>query len=155
VFFIISADVAAVLTVLPPMRSPLMPSMYTLHPSAPSSMIIMVTQLWQTSIRVAGLVVTAIIVALAFVHPTHAATFTCGDVACLIAAINTANTNGEDDTINLLAGTYTLTAVNTTISRMGLMAYHVLPATSPLSVRVLIPRSSNEMRVHLFFVCFS
>src|SRR5262245_24520884 len=34
------------------------------------------------------------------------------DVACLIRAINTANGNGEADTIQLEAGTYTLTAVD-------------------------------------------
>jgi len=39
-----------------------------------------------------------------------------GDVAGLINAINTANSNGEDDTINLAAnGVYTLTVVNNTI----------------------------------------
>ncbi len=45
-----------------------------------------------------------------------------GDVAGLIAAINTANGNGEADTINLAAGgTYTLTAVdNTTDGANGL-----------------------------------
>lgn len=38
-----------------------------------------------------------------------------GDVAGLVNAITTANTNGQDDTINLAAnGTYTLTAVNNT-----------------------------------------
>jgi hypothetical protein len=72
----------------------------------------MTPQLWQVSKRIGGLVVTLIIVALAFVHPTQAATFSCGDVGCLIAAINTANANGEDDTINLAAVTYTLTTVN-------------------------------------------
>jgi hypothetical protein len=35
-------------------------------------------------------------------------------VACLIAAINAANANGEDNTIRLAAGTYTLTSVNNT-----------------------------------------
>jgi hypothetical protein len=45
-----------------------------------------------------------------------AAVFSCGsgDVACLITALNTANSNTEADTINLAAGTYTLTAVNNT-----------------------------------------
>src|SRR5262249_25030179 len=45
-----------------------------------------------------------------------AAEFSClsGDVACLIAAINTANTNGQANTITLEAGTYTLTAVDNT-----------------------------------------
>src|SRR6516165_7112281 len=33
-----------------------------------------------------------------------------GDVACLIDAINQANTNGEANTIRLEAGTYTFTA---------------------------------------------
>ena len=37
-----------------------------------------------------------------------------GDVAGLIAAINEANANGEENTINLDAGTYTLTAVHNT-----------------------------------------
>ncbi len=52
-----------------------------------------------------------IIVAL---EPVHAAVFNCpaGDVGCLIDAINTANSNGEDDTINLESSTYTLTDVN-------------------------------------------
>jgi hypothetical protein len=42
------------------------------------------------------------------------AVFTCasGNVACLIAAINTANTTPEADTITLTAGTYTLTTAN-------------------------------------------
>ena len=44
----------------------------------------------------------------------QAATFNipAGDVDALIAAINSANANGEDDTINLAAGTYTLTEVD-------------------------------------------
>jgi hypothetical protein len=53
-------------------------------------------------------------------QPCQAADFTCtstsgvGDVACLIAAINEANANGEANTITLAAGTYTLTSVNNT-----------------------------------------
>jgi len=45
---------------------------------------------------------------------TQAADFACGagDVACLIDAINTANANGEANTITVAAGTYTLTAVD-------------------------------------------
>ena len=45
---------------------------------------------------------------------SQAADFTCaaGDVACLITAINTANANGDANTITLEAGTYTLTAVD-------------------------------------------
>jgi predicted outer membrane repeat protein len=44
-----------------------------------------------------------------------ASSIACGDVAGLIAAINTANTNNQADTIDLAAGcTYTLTAINNT-----------------------------------------
>jgi hypothetical protein len=45
--------------------------------------------------------------------PAQAAVFNIpsGNVTALIAAINTANANGEENTINLEAGTYTLTAV--------------------------------------------
>jgi hypothetical protein len=46
--------------------------------------------------------------------PAYSAVFniSSGDVAGLIAAINTANANGEENTIILEAGTYTLTAVH-------------------------------------------
>jgi hypothetical protein len=76
----------------------------------------MKTWLWQASMRVGGLVVTAIVFALTIADPGLAAEFSCasGDVACLIGAINTANTHGQDNTIKLAAGTYTLTAVNNT-----------------------------------------
>lgn len=57
-----------------------------------------------------------VVTALALLLPgsVPAAQFTCagGDVACLIGAITTANTNGQTNTITLAAGTYTLTAVN-------------------------------------------
>jgi hypothetical protein len=56
-------------------------------------------------------------------HPAQAAVFhtAAGDVAALIAAINAANGNGEENTINLEAGTYTLTVVdNTTEGPNGL-----------------------------------
>src|SRR5467141_880978 len=56
-------------------------------------------------------------------HSGQAADFACagGDVACLIDAINMANANGEENTITLEAGTYTLTAVdNTTTGPNGL-----------------------------------
>jgi hypothetical protein len=44
----------------------------------------------------------------------YAAEFFCpsGDVTCLVAAINQANQNGQDNTINLEAGEYTLTSVD-------------------------------------------
>jgi hypothetical protein len=54
------------------------------------------------------------LVPLVLLSPARAAVFTipAGDVAALIHAINTANGNGEDDTITLEAGAYTLTAVD-------------------------------------------
>ena len=46
--------------------------------------------------------------------PSYAAVFDIpsGNVTALIAAINAANANGEDNTINLEPGTYTLTAID-------------------------------------------
>ena len=61
-------------------------------------------------------VVAVVVLGLALALPlsVQAKTFHCGagDVPCLIAAINTANANGETNTIRLAAGTYTLTAVD-------------------------------------------
>jgi hypothetical protein len=59
----------------------------------------------------------AALVAISLCRQTSAAIFNIndGDVAALITAINTSNTNGEDDTIELATnGTYTLTTVNNT-----------------------------------------
>jgi parallel beta helix pectate lyase-like protein len=52
--------------------------------------------------------------ALALPPPVQADTFDCGagDVQCLIAAINDANANGQENTIRLEAGIYTLTNVD-------------------------------------------
>jgi hypothetical protein len=65
--------------------------------------------------------VASTIVALVLVCPARAALFNiaAGDVAALIKAINTANGNNEDDTINLAAGTYTLTAVDSVDTNGG------------------------------------
>src|SRR5690242_16964934 len=59
----------------------------------------------------------SVVFALALAGPISAvaATTTCHteDIACLIAAIHAANTNGAaDNTIILDAGTYTLTAID-------------------------------------------
>jgi hypothetical protein len=72
-----------------------------------------------------GLVLALLIGLLWFWQAGQAADFTCvvGDVACLIDAINTANANGEANTITLEADTYTLTAVdNITVGPNGLPA---------------------------------
>src|SRR5687767_6143309 len=79
------------------------------------------------------LVHTVTVCALILCRPVFAAEFTCasGDVACLIDAINTANINGETDTITLPAGIYTLTAVNNTTPA----GPNGLPSvTSPLTI---------------------
>jgi hypothetical protein len=70
-------------------------------------------------IACAGLLVSL----MSLARPSQAADLACaaGKVACLIDAINTANANGEANTITLEAGTYTLTAVdNTTDGPNGL-----------------------------------
>ena len=47
----------------------------------------------------------------------HAAEFFCpsGNVTCLIAAINQANPNGQENTIYLEVGTYTIRAIDNNI----------------------------------------
>jgi hypothetical protein len=65
-----------------------------------------------------GIVGSVLLMSLvSLVSLSQAADLMCGagDVACLINAINTANANGEANTITLEAGTYTLTAVDNTI----------------------------------------
>jgi hypothetical protein len=57
--------------------------------------------------------------------PVHAAVFFCssGDVSCLIASINQANQNSEENTINLAAGTIP-SLQSTTVRLLTLTAYH-------------------------------
>jgi hypothetical protein len=77
--------------------------------------------------------VIALGLALTSPHAVQAKTFHCGagDVSCLIDAINTANANGQENTIRLAAGTYTLTAVdNNTRGPNGLPSI-----TSTLTIR--------------------
>src|SRR5262245_59552861 len=59
-------------------------------------------------------VMAAVIGILGLWKLSQAAEFTCagGDVACLIDAMNDANANGEENTITLATGAYTLTAVD-------------------------------------------
>lgn len=60
------------------------------------------------------LVFTCILFAPVLERPVYAAVFNIAssDVAGLINAINTANSNGQENTINMAAGTYTLVAVD-------------------------------------------
>ena len=61
--------------------------------------------------------VVSIILILGALESSHAAEFFCpsGNVTCLIAAINESNQNGQENTINLEAGTYTLRAIDNNI----------------------------------------
>lgn len=74
----------------------------------------------------------AVFLALAYGHRSHAATFNIanGNVSALITAINTANTNNQDDTINLASnGSYVLTTVQDT--GLGTTGLPVLLADYP------------------------
>jgi hypothetical protein len=101
-------------------------------------------------------VVAAILFTLLTSPPIQAADFSCpsGDVACLIAAINTANGNGEEDTITLAAGTYTVTAVdNSTDGENGLPSI-----TSPITIQgagaetTMLERASTAPEFRLLHV---
>jgi hypothetical protein len=101
-------------------------------------------------------VVAAMSVVLVAFGPVQAAVFQCpsGDVACLIAAINTANGNGEDDTITLAAGTYTVTTVDHEAD-----GPNGLPSvTSPLTIRgsgadsTILERAANAPPFRLLHV---
>src|SRR5206468_7453531 len=72
-----------------------------------------------------GVRILALLGILVFWSTCQAADFACpaGDVACVIDAINTANANGQANTITLAEGTYALTgADNVTDVRNGLPA---------------------------------
>jgi hypothetical protein len=90
-------------------------------------------KLWGFGVRVRVPVVAAIGFALLTSGRVHAAVFQClaGNAECLIAAINTANGNGENNTITLGAGTYTLMTVDNTTDEGA----NGLPSiTSPLTL---------------------
>jgi len=66
--------------------------------------------------------------------------FHSGNTACLIAAINSANSNNEADPINLTDGSYVLTTVNNTNNgAIGLPSI-----TSPI---IIIGRTEQEARI--------
>jgi hypothetical protein len=106
----------------------------------------------------------SIILGLAFVQPTQAATFTCtaGDVHCLIASINQANGNGQANTIHLADGTYTLTMpiggpflpnglpeITSTLTILGENAATVIierDATAP-AFRILSVAASGDLTI--------
>jgi hypothetical protein len=88
---------------------------------------------WRSPWWVAALLTLGLV--LAQPDQGQAKTFHCGagDVACLLDAIKTANADGDQDTIRLEAGTYTLTAPNDPEAGGGLRTG--LPViTSPLRI---------------------
>ena len=84
---------------------------------------------------------------LSLARTSQAADFSCaaGDVACLIAAINQTNANGEANTITLEAGTYTLTAVdNNTDGPNGLPSVtSTLTITGGGAASTVVERAAN------------
>ena len=101
---------------------------------------------------------------LSFTQAVQAAEFFCssGDVTCLIAAINDANQNGEENTINLETGDYTLTAVNNqTIAPVGNLfpignglpvITSVMTLTGAGANQTVIARDSNAPGFRIVFV---
>jgi hypothetical protein len=115
-------------------------------------------RLWQTGSRLSIPVVALLIISLGLCDPSPAAEFSCGagDVACLIAAINTANASGEANTITLEAGTYTLTAVNNNTG--GPNGLPVITSPFPLTIQgagaevTSIDRSASAPPFRIFLV---
>src|ERR1041385_1282234 len=69
---------------------------------------------WDLRIRGVIRILVLVVAILTLSYVAEAATFTCssGDVACIVSAIHTANTNGQANTIILAAGTYRPTVVD-------------------------------------------
>src|SRR5262245_52800853 len=112
--------------------------------------------LWRAGVAGSVLAVAALVCALALARPGQAAEFPCvsGDIACLIRAINTANATGEENTITLEAGPYTLTEVdNTTEGPNGLPS-----VTSTLTIQgagaesTVIERAASALPFRLGYV---
>ena len=89
----------------------------------------------------------------------HAAEFFCasGDVTCLIAAINKANQNGKNNTINLEAGEYTLTTVdNVTEGANGLPSITgTMTIQGPEGTGSTIERDPGAVQVSFFPCCYN
>ena len=89
----------------------------------------------------------------------HAAVFNVasGDVAGLIVAINQANVNGQDDTIHLAAGVYTLQAINNRLGGLnGLPAISskitIRGASAATTIIERDPMLDFTVRFRIFFV---
>jgi hypothetical protein len=103
--------------------------------------------------------VAVLIVALGLARPGHGANFACaaGDVTCLITAMNTANANGQANTITLAAGTYTLTTIhNTTDGPNGLPSViSTLTITGEDAATTIIARDASASAFRLVHVAAS
>jgi hypothetical protein len=90
--------------------------------------------------------------------PAHSAGFniSSGDVAGLIAAINTANSNGEENAINLGPGTYSLTSVDNSPSTFGGNGLPIITGTMIINGQsaetTTIERNSGAPRFGIFQV---
>ena len=111
---------------------------------------------WPSRARSGVLAVAALVGVLVTSRLVSGADFACaaGDVACLIAAITTANANGEANTITLAAGIYTLTAVdNTTDGPNGLPSVtSTLTLTGGGAERTIIERAASAPAFRLVHV---
>jgi hypothetical protein len=110
-----------------------------------------------------GVVVAVLGFALACPLPVQAKTFACGasDVACLSDAINQANANGDQNTIRLAAGTYTLTAVDNVPPELGPGGNGLPVITSILTIRgqeaetTIIERAAGAPELRLLHVAMA
>src|SRR5262249_39700669 len=106
--------------------------------------------------RASGLVLVLLLGLLWGWQTGQAADFACpaGDVACLIKAITTANTNGQTNTITLQAGTYTLMTVhNTTDGPNGLPSVtSTLTITGEGAESTIIERQTSAPQFRLLHV---
>lgn len=87
--------------------------------------------------------------------PTPNAVFNPANVADLIAAINTANTNGENDVINLTPGTtYTLTAIDNNVTGNGPTGLPTILNDGTLTINgngAIIERDTAAPSFRIFF----
>jgi hypothetical protein len=102
---------------------------------------------------------TGFLLFLIFIQPAYAAEFFClsQDVTCLIAAINVANSNGEENFISLEAGIYSLTSVdNETDGPNGLPSIvGKLMIVGAGADTTVIERDSSSLAFRIFHVSAS
>jgi predicted outer membrane repeat protein len=94
-------------------------------------------------------VFTVLLVSVASIPASDAAVFNIppGDVPALIAAINTANGNGADDTINLKGGVYALTNVDNDVPNLGPNGLPRIDTTIAINGRGSVIRATGGFRI--------